>query len=357
MNTLNAEKSQLRQLVKIAIMTSPLIAIYTIMPMMLFISSLPQTEIVEMYISRFSYTVIFKALFWVSVVIFIHWMLNIWLFHLMDHQLKRRIHQYWKYFISYSFMFLVVMIIQKKRAEINPIDFGAFKYYPFIGATANNTFILIMYWLITSRYEKAKLELDKTRLELAQSVTQQEQLKNKIHPHFIFNALNTLKILIKREQKTAEEYLVRLSAYLRFSITETSKDLALIKDEIEFCQNYIELQKIRFANAIVFENDLPNTVQKTAYLPVVTLQSLAENAIKHNAFTSKNILKIQIKQNEDQSISFINNIIPKRNNEATTGTGLDNLKQRFQLLGIDTPTIHKNTLSNQFEVTFKTINK
>ncbi|AZQ60786.1 hypothetical protein EI427_00735 [Flammeovirga pectinis] len=356
MNNLNAEKSQLRQLVKIALMTSPLIAIYTIMPMMLFISSLPQTEVVELYLSRFSYTLIIKAIFLVSTVIFMHWMLNVWLFHLMDNQFNRKIHKYWKYIISYSFMFLVVFISQQRRAEINPIDFGAFKYYPFIGASANNTFILIMYWLITNRYEKAQLELDKTRLELAQSVTQQEQLKNKIHPHFIFNALNTLKILIKRDQITAEEYLVRLSSYLRFSITETTKDLTSVKDEIGFCQNYIELQQIRFANAIIFQNELPKSFQNTAYLPVVTLQSLAENAIKHNAFTSKNVLKIQIRQNEDSSITFANNIIPKRNTE-TTGTGLDNLKKRFELLGIGQPTIHVNHLSKQFEVTFKTINK
>lgn len=356
MNNLITAQSQLRQLVKIALMTSPLIAIYTVMPMMLFISSLPQTEIVELYLSRFSYTLIFKAIFWVSMVIFMHWMLNIWLFHLMDHQLKRKIHKYWKYIISYSFLFLVVIISQKRRAEINPIDFGAFKYYPFIGAIANNTFILIMYWLITNKYEKGLLELDKTRLELAQSVMQQEQLKNKIHPHFIFNALNTLKILIKRDQIMAEEYLVHLSSYLRFSITETTKDLASVKDEISFCQNYIELQQIRFANAIIFQNELPDSVQNKAYLPVVTLQSLAENAIKHNAFTSNNVLKILVQQNEDLSITFSNNMIPKRNSE-TTGTGLDNLKKRFELLGIEQPTIHANHMSKQFEVTFKTINK
>ncbi|NME66999.1 sensor histidine kinase [Flammeovirga aprica] len=354
MNKFVSKKLQLRELVKMALVTSPIIGIYTITPMVLHVISLPE---IEKTMISWSYLTLLKALSGISVFVFIQWMINIWLFHFLDDQLNRTVHQNWKYLFSYTVMFVIVFLFRLKRAEHAPIDFGSFGYYPIIAATANNTFILIIYWLITGKHEKAQLELAKTRLELAQYVTQQEQLKNKIHPHFIFNALNTLKLLIKKEQQTAEDYLVRLSAHLRFSITEAAKDQALIKNELEFCQNYIELQKVRFANSIQFENYLPNEVINNEYLPVVTLQSLAENAIKHNAFTKNNPLIIKIRQNEDNSITFSNNLIPKRNPEATTGTGLNNLKKRFKLLGNAEPTVLHNIKDKQFEVTFDTLKK
>ncbi len=354
MNKFVSKKLQLRELIKMALITSPIIAIYTISPMVMHIVSIPSLEKSLTTLNHFN---LMKALIGVSIVILMLWLLNIWLLHFLDDQLNRKINKNLKYLFSFSIVFIFFILLKEKRAQHNTVDFGVFGYYPLIMTTANNTFILILYRLITGKHENAQLELDKTRLELAQYVTQQEQLKNKIHPHFIFNALNTLKLLIKKEQKAAEDYLVRLSSHLRFSITEAAKDQALIKNELEFCQNYIELQKVRFANSIQFENLLPTEVVNNEFLPVVTLQSLAENAIKHNAFTRNNPLIIQIQQNENGSITFRNNLIPKRNNETTTGTGLNNLKKRFKLLGNDEPVVLHNLKEKQFEVTFNSLKK
>ncbi|MBB3696536.1 histidine kinase [Flammeovirga yaeyamensis] len=348
------KNGQKKALIRLALITSPIIGVYTITPMILFVTSVKDVQLENFYINEFN---VIKALVGISFFVFIEWMLNIWLFSYADNQLGREINKKYKYIFSYAFMFVAVLFSQIRRMEMNPIDFKMFSYYPFVAATANNTFILILYRLITGRHEKAQLELDKTKLELAQYVTQQEQLKNKIHPHFIFNALNTLKLLIKREQGAAEDYLVRLSSYLRFSITETAKDISLIKDELEFCQNYIELQKVRFANSITFHNLLPQEVINNEYLPVVTLQSLAENAIKHNAFTKRNPLVLELRLKEDGNIAFSNNVIPKRTNEETTGTGLDNLRRRFELLGNDSLSIVHHQEDKQFEVTFNTIKK
>lgn len=352
MNNERRDKTQLRQLLKMALITSPIIGIYTIIPIVLFIYSFHESKVMLLFWDDYK---LFVAVLGITVVVFIWWLINIWLFNFLDKRIKKRVSNNWKYILSYSIIFAIVLILQSIRGDNIPIKIDAFDYYPFIGAFTNNTYILIIYWLVTNKHEKAQLELDKTRLELAQYVTQQEQLKNKIHPHFIFNALNTLNLLIKKEQQAAEDYLVRLSAYLRFSITETAKDKVLVKDEIEFCQNYIELQKVRFADSIKFVNNLPDDLINNEFLPVVTLQSLAENAIKHNAFTATNPLKMQLFQNDDKTITFSNNIIPKRNKEETTGTGLDNLKERFKLLGSNEPMVKQNPESNLFEVTFNTI--
>jgi len=334
-----------------AALTSPLIGIYTISPMVLYIHTVRKTE---PFLTYFDSPRFFVALIIITAIVFFQWMINIWLFLFLDKKNTKSIHSGWKYLFSYSLIMSVVIIMNSVRPEPSNIDFGIFQYYPFIGAFANNTFILIIFSLVTTRHQRAQLELDKSKLELMQYVTQQEQLKNKIHPHFLFNSLNTLKLLTKKNQKLAEDYLVRLSAYLRFSITETAKNTALLKDDLEFCLNYIEMQKVRFNDSIIVENRLPEIINNEL-LPVVTLQSLAENAIKHNAFSMGTPLVIQIYQNEDQSITFSNNIIPKRKADISTGTGLKNLNERFKLLGCPTPIIKKDNDKKLFMVTFNTI--
>lgn len=353
----NLKKHQLRQLIKMAFITSPIIGIYTVTPMVLFIISLPNSETIQLFWDKALFAV---AVGLVTLFVFIQWLIDILLFSVLDNRLKKNIPKALKYFLSYTIFIGFVAVTQHARKHIDPIstmDIGLFEYYPFIGAVGNNTFILIIFSLVTTKHQRAQLEIDKTKLELAQYVTQQEQLKNKIHPHFIFNALNTLKLLIKKNQKTAEEYLVRLSSYLRFSITETAKDTALIKDELEFCVNYIELQKVRFNDSIIFENSLREQTINNEYLPVVTLQSLAENAIKHNAFSQSTPLHIQLYQNKDNSITFSNNLIPKRTDIASTGTGLKNLRERFKLLKCRDISIEKDIENELFKVTFNTIKK
>lgn len=354
MNNILGNNNQLRELLKMAIITSPLIGIYTISPVLLFIFSMPKTEALLLFWDN---TKLLISALAITIFVFVQWLINIWLFKFIETRRKNILGKNWKYIVSYGVFFTLVTIGHIIRADKAPIDLGSFKYYPYIGSFANNTFILIIYHLVTNRVEKAQLELDKTKLELSNYVTQQEQLKNKIHPHFLFNALNTLKLLIKKEQKSAENYLVRLSAFLRFSITETTKDTALIKDELEFCQNYIELQKVRFSNSIEFYNLLKEEIINSRFLPVVTFQMLAENAIKHNAFTKANPLIIKINQIDNETISFSNNIIPKRTNEKSTGTGLQNLNERFKLLGRDELKVEEDKDKELFTVTFKTIEK
>ncbi|ALO14088.1 Sensor histidine kinase YehU [Salinivirga cyanobacteriivorans] len=340
----------MRQLLRMAMLTSPLIGIYTIIPVLLFAASLPQSDVYFIFWDQIR---VLLAVLGITFIVFVQWLINIWLFKILANRINSSWGKALKYFISYGIMLSVVAFLHTLRLESSPISIGTFIYYPFIGSFANNTFIFIIFGLVTSRFEKAKLEIDKAKLELSQYVTQQEQLKNKIHPHFLFNTLNTLKLLIKKEPKIAEEFLVRLSAYLRFSITETSKDVAVIKDEVEFCTNYIELQKVRFSNSIHFENNLPDIITNNKYLPVVTFQSLAENAIKHNAFTKSNPLKISVKLNSDETISFTNNVIKKRTIEKSTGTGLKNLHERFKLLGSDMFIIDSDEDNKLFTVTFK----
>lgn len=343
-----------RQLIKTALLTSPLIALYSILPVLLFVASTFEAE------SSFAFwdtKRFFYSLTIVTNIVFLQWCLNIWLFTILDKKKAKGISKLVKYLISYAVVILVLVLIHPFRPKASVFDIGAFAYYPFIGAIANNSFILILYSLITTRHQRLMLELDKTKLLLSQSVIQHEQLKNKVHPHFLFNALNTLKLLIRKEPEDAEKYVVRLSDYLRSTVSELKKDTALIKDELSFCMNYLELQKVRFSDAIFFENKLPIDILNNEYLPILTLQSLAENALKHNAFSKDKPLTISLYKNEDESITFSNTLIEKRNIEMPSGTGLNNLSERFILLGSTAPIVSKDKVKEEFKVTFNTIKK
>ena len=120
-----------------------------------------------------------------------------------------------------------------------------------------------------------------------------------------------------------------MSDFLRYSIKSYSYDVVSLEEELKFTNDYIELQKVRFQNAFsvtiaISEKMLYNKI------PVYALQSLVENAIKHNAFTEKNPLHIKI-ECSNMLLKVSNNKLKKRAHE-NTGTGLINLNKRYQMI-------------------------
>jgi len=154
-----------------------------------------------------------------------------------------------------------------------------------------------------------------------------------LHPHFLFNSLNTLRLLLKKDADKAEDYLLKLSDMLRFSTTAALQNVVTIEEELKLCMAYLQMQQVRFGNmlhVVVTNEDLYHAKGK---LPVYSLQLLAENAIKHNAFTNEEPLTIFI--DYDASVNTItvrNRIQPKRTTEPTTMSGLSNLEKRYKLL-------------------------
>lgn len=338
-----------RTLLKIALITSPIIGIYTLTPMWLYVSSVPAAQAAMLNRDPG----LQSAFFGITLFVILNWLWNLFLMNSLDKIVSKRIPAYLKYAISYIIGLSIILYARQKRMEIEPMDIGAFSYYPILGTIANNTLILIVYNLIQTRSKRNQLELDKTKLELAQRTLQQDHLKSKIHPHFLFNALNTLSILIRNQQDKAEKYLLRLSSFLRFSIIEIEKDLIKIQDDLAFCENYIELQKVRFSDAINFNVSTPSSEISNYSIPVITLQSLAENAIKHNAFSKDSPLEISFTKTDDGYFSFTNNVKEKFGNVESIGTGLKNLKQRFSLQGLEEPIINNDVEKGIFEVKFK----
>lgn len=179
------------------------------------------------------------------------------------------------------------------------------------------------------------LEMDKIEAEL-------NALKAQIDPHFIFNSLNTLSYLITNKPEVAKMYNDMLAKVYRYILSYKDTNLIFLKEELEFVANYFYLINIRYEDAVHLTIEIPDVKSEDYLIVPVSLQSLIENAIKHNDFSKKEPLTIQLNIQANY-VSVKNKIRPKEYIEHTPGTGLKNLNERCLLITQRGITIDKNT--------------
>jgi LytS/YehU family sensor histidine kinase len=160
-------------------------------------------------------------------------------------------------------------------------------------------------------------------------ILQFETLKNQVNPHFLFNSLNTLVSMIRQDRNIATEYVENLAEYFRNILTFKNIDLIPMAEELTLMETYYYLQQKRYGKNLILELEL-DTKAKESLLPPLTLQILLENALKHKEVSSRRPLKIKILSSEN-TIIVENNLQLKMSAEASTRTGLDNIKNRYRL--------------------------
>jgi len=261
-------------------------------------------------------------------------------------------------FIGYLLMrFFGSFIVQKYNIH-SSIGSGAVPYQtsPLLFVTVfllilffSNTLIHISLNYVINTLAKQKLELENAQLKIKNIEATYLQLKQQIHPHFLFNSLNTLNSLIKDQPKKAEVFLKRLSDFLRASIAFNNKNIIALSEELKLCMDYLELQKVRFGEALQFTVNIPDDI-KSGFVPVFSLQQLIENAIKHNALTIQSPLLIKMEY-ESSRIIVSNTVKVKNTTEESTGVGLVNLSERYKILSGDEVIIQAD--SHSFSVSIK----
>ncbi|MEM7513039.1 MAG: histidine kinase [Bacteroidota bacterium] len=339
-----------KKLLVFALISSPLIGLFSFLPLaLLFETFVAQLNISFTPFSDISlFGRIVTGILAISISVFIIWLLNIWLFNFFQRNSFHRF-KILRYLGSYVFTlaFLAFVFYLRTRVLSSPIDLGYVRFYPLIGGMANNTFILILIDLLVNQQARSDLELEKAQLEINNLVARQEQLKQQIHPHFLFNSLSTMGSLIKKEPNEAYLYVQKLAGFLRTSLTMAQDDVVSIKEDLYYFEEYMQLQKTRFGKAINYEVRLSDTTRSRGKLPVFTLQQLGENAIKHNAFSKSTPLHLLIEE-KNECIWVSNNILNKYSIEKTTQLGLKNLSNRYILLGSKPPEILE--MDNEFSV-------
>lgn len=178
-------------------------------------------------------------------------------------------------------------------------------------------------------------------------------LKAQVSPHFLFNTLNSFySQLILKDDEMASDILV-LSDLLRYVITETDKDEAVLSKEIQFIQNYIHLQKKRFEDQLYLDFSIEGDYSNERILSS-TLIHFVENVFKHGKFnTEQEKATITIKIKEDfLEISTFNHTV-EGENYSSTGIGFDNLTKRLEYMYKGKFILEKTEENNIFKTYLK----
>jgi two-component system, LytTR family, sensor kinase len=200
-----------------------------------------------------------------------------------------------------------------------------------------------VYWIVIGlshgaeyyrRYRERERQAAQLETLLAQARLQ--ALKMQLHPHFLFNALNSLADLIDHEPQAAQKMVARLGDFLRLTLHSSATQQIALAEEIEFLRNYLEIERIRFADRLQVLMDIaPETL--TARVPTLLLQPLVENAIRHGIAQQETPGCVAIKtwREADQlhlQVSDNGPGLSAQTAQETNGLGLRNTRARLQTL-------------------------
>lgn len=217
----------------------------------------------------------------------------------------------------------------------------------FIAGLYTTTYLIIVDWLKQQR-EKKELENQTLQSEL-------KFLKSQINPHFLFNTLNSLYALTLKKSDLAPEIVLKLSEMMRYMLYECNEKEVSLEKEINYMQNYLELEMLRQGDKMVINSDIQGDSEHEKIAPLLLIPFL-ENAFKHGVKDSAEpgFVHLHIDVNEDKLIMEIKNSrspsVPKNIDKNSGGIGLINVKRRMDILYPDNHTLHINETPNTYEV-------
>ncbi|WBX70806.1 sensor histidine kinase [Tenacibaculum retecalamus] len=218
-------------------------------------------------------------------------------------------------------------------------------------------FIVISVGLIINNYkstlknEDLKNKFLKTQLQLKEQ--ELKFLKMQIHPHFLFNTLNTLYGFALKKSDDAPDMILKLSNLLDYILYQVDKPLVLLNDEIKHIEDYISLEKLRFQDSlnVIFEKKIH---QENIEISPMLLLPFVENAFKHGSQIN-GILKVTIiLKTTKNNLSFEITNSTKNNLNNKKGIGLENIKKRLEMLYKTMFYINISKTENTFKIELKT---
>lgn len=181
---------------------------------------------------------------------------------------------------------------------------------------------------------------------------QKKILKSKLDPHFVFNSLSVLTELIHESPEAAEQYTMQFSRIYRHLLSTLDTHLVTVADSLHLINDYVAMQKYRVNGDIEVNTDLPESVMQKHLFPLA-LQTLVENAIKHNAIRKGDKLMISISLSGKDWITVGNLKELKNANCHSTGIGLQTLRERYRQEHLPEPVVVET--DNYYEVKIKLI--
>lgn len=217
--------------------------------------------------------------------------------------------------------------------------------------SASILFLIIQYALQAAK-AISQLTLEKEQIQSENYRVQLQELRSKVDPHFLFNSMNTLRTMIRNKHLQSEDFVMNLSAFYRQTLKLNNSSTINLREEVEILKSYLFLMQIRNEGKVEIDINIDDTCNKYE-IAALSLQIVAENCFKHNQASVACPLKIVI-QSEEGYLSIRNNIQPKFSKSETSGYGLQNIRKRYELLGVREGIIVNET-PTFFEVKLKLI--
>ncbi len=203
---------------------------------------------------------------------------------------------------------------------------------------------VLMYWSIvfvhhaTRYYRRFREEEQNTvllRTQLAES--QLQALKMQLQPHFLFNTLNAISVLVKKEPALAQKMIVRLSDLLRLTLERGNENRVTLGQELEFLSAYLAIEKVRFGDRLLVRTDI-GAGTHDCFVPTFILQPLVENSLRHGIAqrSGEGWIIISSALSDGHVMLTVRDGGKKSSKRkpvtAGTGIGLENTRRRLQTL-------------------------
>lgn len=250
----------------------------------------------------------------------------------------------WHYLL-YVLLIVVVSIIAIYLAPVMTFRGGAMRIvFFFEGHLHDNAYLVVLtktlFMLVVSALyafvyvlmqQRQQIVVENERLKTENLSTRYNMLMGQINPHFFFNSLNSLAMLVReKDDERALKYIDQLSYTFRYIIQNGQCGVTTLGEELEFAEAYIYLFKIRYQDKLFFDIDIDPKYRKWM-LPALSLQPLIGNTVKHNSITTKKPLSVTIRV-VDGVLEIENPKNPKLDIEPSTGIGLSNLSSRWEIV-------------------------
>jgi len=263
--------------------------------------------------------------------------------------------------LAYSVVHTTIMMTVRWLLLIGqplPPDYPGFRNYTLLAYLTQLDWLLMTYlfliglaWALAYRHESEERALNTSQLETRLVEAQLQALQRQLHPHFLFNTLNTVSGLIRTDPDGADKMIDRLGDLLRMTLHKSGIQEVSLKEELEVLGKYVEIERTRFGNRLTIDMQVqPETLD--AQVPSLVLQPLVENAIRHGIAPNARPGWIAVhaaREDEELVLQVLDNgdgLPPDRLMALNRGVGLDNTRARLEHLYRD-----------RFEFTFSNLER
>ncbi len=213
--------------------------------------------------------------------------------------------------------------------------------------------IVLAYYLFVSLHNLSEQNAKEARLESLVKETELRMLRSQINPHFLFNSLNSVSSLTITDPDKARDMVIKLSEFMRYSLSKKDEQPVSFRSELENLRLYFDIEKVRFGDKLTTEENIEEGCLEIQ-MPVMLLQPLYENAIKHGVYESTESVTIITRAkivDDHLEIIISNNYDTSPSSRRGTGTGLQNVSRRLELFYGNRASIRTTKENGIFTVT------